>query len=229
MEPSQISVRCHFVRITRDQGFINVRFNNSPNSDILRSLDGKNKFNPAALRRIIRVAASPKQKTFKMKAFMAVFITLGILIAGCKSTRTTKTSGDTTQPGDSAQVVPKVSVGGSSVDTVTTASGLKYVEIKVGKGAMPQVGQKVTVHYTGWLTNGEIFVSSKDRGQPLSFTIGRAEVIQDWDEGVATMKIGGTRKLIIPSTLAYGERGTGGGKIPPNSALIFEMELLGVQ
>ncbi len=110
----------------------------------------------------------------------------------------------------------------------TTTSGLKYEDIKVGTGAQPSNGQKVSVHYTGWLTNGKKFDSSVDRGQPFQFVIGQGQVIKGWDEGVATMKIGGKRKLTIPPNLGYGAGGMP-PVIPPNSTLIFEVELLGVQ
>jgi peptidylprolyl isomerase len=112
---------------------------------------------------------------------------------------------------------------------ITTASGLKYVDIKVGTGASPKKGDMVSVHYTGWLTNGKKFDSSVDRGQPFEFGIGLGQVIQGWDEGVMSMKVGGKRKLIIPAELAYGNRAVGGGLIPPNSTLIFEVELLGIK
>jgi FKBP-type peptidyl-prolyl cis-trans isomerase len=117
------------------------------------------------------------------------------------------------------------------VDTgseVTTASGLKYVEIKEGIGPSPQTGQMVTVHYTGTLQNGKKFDSSVDSGQPLQFNIGVGQVIKGWDEGILTMKVGGKRKLIIPPELGYGSRGAG-GVIPPNATLIFEVELLDVK
>ena len=110
---------------------------------------------------------------------------------------------------------------------MTTASGLKYEDIVVGTGASPQVGQDVTVHYTGMLEDGTKFDSSLDRGQPFTFKIGVRQVIQGWDEGVMTMKIGGKRKLVIPPQLGYGARGAG-GVIPPNATLVFEVELLGV-
>lgn len=111
--------------------------------------------------------------------------------------------------------------------TVTTASGLKYVDVVVGKGASPQVGKAVKVHYTGTLENGKKFDSSVDRNEPFSFTIGVGQVIKGWDEGVMTMKVGGKRKLIIPSKLGYGARGAGGA-IPPNATLLFDVELLDV-
>jgi FKBP-type peptidyl-prolyl cis-trans isomerase len=113
-------------------------------------------------------------------------------------------------------------------DTVTTETGLQYVDLRPGTGAQPRPGQMVTVHYTGWLTNGKKFDSSHDRGKPFSFPIGRRKVIAGWDEGVSTMQVGGKRKLVIPSELGYGPRGAG-DKIPPDSTLVFEVELLEVK
>lgn len=114
-------------------------------------------------------------------------------------------------------------------EQVTTASGLKYVDLVIGGGETPKQGQLVTVHYTGILENGQKFDSSLDKGQPITFPIGMGRVIKGWDEGLMTMRIGGKRKLIIPPDLGYGARGAGGGVIPPNATLIFEVELLGVK
>ena len=115
---------------------------------------------------------------------------------------------------------------------MTTASGLQIADTKVGTGASPRTGQICVMHYTGWLyTNGAKgakFDSSLDRGQPFEFPIGTGRVIRGWDEGVASMKVGGKRTLIIPADLGYGARGAG-GVIPPNATLIFEVELLGVK
>jgi peptidylprolyl isomerase len=113
------------------------------------------------------------------------------------------------------------------VKTVTTDSGLKYVDVVVGKGASPVKGKQVKVHYTGTLENGKKFDSSVDRNEPFSFVIGVGQVIPGWDEGVMTMKVGGKRKLTIPSKLGYGARGAG-GVIPPNATLLFDVELLDV-
>lgn len=110
-------------------------------------------------------------------------------------------------------------------EVVTTPSGLKYIDIKEGNGAMPQSGQTAVVHYTGTLENGTKFDSSRDRNRPFSFKLGVGQVIKGWDEGVATMKVGGRRQLIIPPELGYGSRGAG-GVIPPNATLIFDVELL---
>jgi FKBP-type peptidyl-prolyl cis-trans isomerases 1 len=106
-----------------------------------------------------------------------------------------------------------------------TDSGLKYEDLIEGNGETAQAGQMVTVHYTGWLENGQKFDSSKDRNDPFRFKLGAGQVIRGWDEGVAGMKIGGTRKLTIPANLGYGARGAG-GVIPPNATLIFDVELL---
>ncbi len=116
----------------------------------------------------------------------------------------------------------------ASAKTITTASGLRYQVLKKGTGAVALAGHMVSVHYTGWLTDGKKFDSSVDRGQPFEFNLGAGQVIKGWDEGVAGMKVGEKRKLTIPADLGYGERGAG-GIIPPNATLVFDVELLGVQ
>jgi peptidylprolyl isomerase len=116
--------------------------------------------------------------------------------------------------------------------TTTTSSGLQYIDTVVGTGASPKTGQTCSMHYTGWLYNGGVkgakFDSSHDRNEPFEFQIGKGQVIGGWDEGVASMKIGGKRTLIIPPQLGYGARGAG-GVIPPNATLMFDVELLGVR
>jgi peptidylprolyl isomerase len=115
---------------------------------------------------------------------------------------------------------------------MTTPSGLQITDTKVGTGASPHTGQICVMHYTGWLyengAKGKKFDSSLDRGKPFEFPIGTQAVIGGWDEGVASMKVGGKRTLIIPPALGYGARGAG-GVIPPNATLLFEVELLGVK
>ena len=115
---------------------------------------------------------------------------------------------------------------------MTTTSGLQIIDTQVGTGATPRPGQTCVMHYTGWLyvngAKGQKFDSSVDRGRPFEFPIGRQRVIPGWDEGVATMKVGGKRTLIIPPQLGYGERGAGSA-IPPNATLIFDVELIGIK
>jgi FKBP-type peptidyl-prolyl cis-trans isomerase FkpA len=125
--------------------------------------------------------------------------------------------------------------GGSNAATnqvIEMPNGLKYTDTKTGEGAIAAAGNKVSVHYTGWLykndAKGAKFDSSVDRGQPFQFTLGAHQVIAGWDQGVAGMKVGGKRTLIIPPELGYGARGAG-GVIPPNATLMFDVELLGVQ
>jgi peptidylprolyl isomerase len=117
-------------------------------------------------------------------------------------------------------------------NVVTMPSGLKYIDIKVGTGPSPRTGQTCVMHYTGWLyeggKKGAKFDSSVDRGEPFEFRIGMHQVIAGWDEGVATMKVGGKRTLIIPPDLGYGARGAG-GVIPPNATLLFDVELLTIK
>jgi len=123
-----------------------------------------------------------------------------------------------------------VALGAAVLFAVTAwAADLKVEEIKAGSGETATPGSVVTVHYTGWLEDGTKFDSSRDRGQPFSFQLGAGQVIKGWDQGVAGMAVGEVRKLTIPPELAYGNRAVGGGLIPANSTLVFEVELLDVE
>jgi len=132
----------------------------------------------------------------------------------------------------STETTSSAPVGTQTMDTsaakTTDVTELKIEDKQVGKGAEATAGKTVSVHYTGWLTHGQKFDSSLDRGQPFKFRLGAGQVIPGWDKGVAGMKIGGKRKLTIPPNLGYGERGAG-GVIPPNATLVFDVELLGVE
>jgi peptidylprolyl isomerase len=131
-------------------------------------------------------------------------------------------------PAESAAATAARKLGTPTTSPVVkTPSGLEYIDVKAGDGAPAQAGQTVTVHYTGWLVNGQKFDSSFDHNQPFSFKLGVRQVIPGWDEGVAGMKPNGVRKLIVPPALAYGSRGA--GPIPANSTLIFEVQLLKAQ
>lgn len=148
--------------------------------------------------------------------------------ADTTSNPTATQASDTTSPTTTPTATPTTTEAATETGKeITTASGLKYVELKPGTGATPKPGQVITVHYTGTLENGTKFDSSRDRDQPFEFPIGAGQVIKGWDEGLSTMKVGGRRKLIIPPELGYGASGT--GPIPPNSTLIFDVELLGVK
>jgi FKBP-type peptidyl-prolyl cis-trans isomerase len=142
--------------------------------------------------------------------FLISFAVLG-LASGCGNSNKSVTSSPTKVSGPAT----------------TTSSGLQYWDIVVGTGATAVRGSEVKVHYTGWLTNGEKFDSSRDRGEPFAFRLGAGQVIKGWDEGVVGMKIGGKRQLRIPPELGYGANGAG-GVIPPNATLIFDVELLEV-
>ena len=154
------------------------------------------------------------------RMFLACSMTLSLALPACADEKTTPAA-------PAAAAVKKES------KMTKTPSGLEYEDAVVGTGASPKTGQTCVMHYTGWLfengaKKGKPFDSSVDRGQPFEFPIGQGRVIQGWDEGVATMKVGGKRTLLIPPALGYGPRGAG-GVIPPNATLLFEVELLGVK
>lgn len=131
-------------------------------------------------------------------------------------------------PSSGGQGAAGQGAAGQTGKEVTTPSGLKYTDVQLGTGATAQAGKTVSVHYTGTLTDGKKFDSSRDRNQPFTFALGTGQVIKGWDEGVAGMKVGGKRRLVIPPDLGYGARGAP-PVIPPNSTLIFDVELMDVK
>jgi peptidylprolyl isomerase len=185
-----------------------------------------------------------------MKTVLAMALAATVIFAACgsDSKKTTPTASPKTPSTQASPPTGGVKPGGSATasgsttpaqqsdgnapgipplkgDIQTTVDGLRYIDEKAGDGAAPTGGQTVTVHYTGWLTNGTKFDSSRDRNQPFSFVLGKGAVIKGWDEGLLTMKIGGKRRLIIPAALAYGPAGRP-PTIPQNSTLIFDVELI---
>jgi FKBP-type peptidyl-prolyl cis-trans isomerase len=156
----------------------------------------------------------------KMSRYWILIVIVAVLAAGVgvfMRSRSTSSSSGSAGGGPTA-------VSGAGT---TTATGLQYWDITMGTGTEAAAGKEVKVHYTGWLTDGQKFDSSVDRGEPFTFHLGAGEVIPGWDQGVAGMKVGGKRQLKIPPTLGYGERGAG-GVIPPNATLVVDVQLLGV-
>jgi FKBP-type peptidyl-prolyl cis-trans isomerase len=162
---------------------------------------------------------------------MALALIVAVGSAGCNETSQQSVASSSTTAGSSAPAAPasdtaaKAPKGGSMHKL---ANGLQYEDVVVGSGTMAEPGMNVSVHYSGWLTDGTPFDSSRDRGQPFKFQLGAGQVIQGWDEGVKGMRIGGKRKLTIPPDLGYGARGAS-GVIPPNATLVFDVELLDVK
>ena len=159
------------------------------------------------------------------RTFVAIAVIASVLLVACG--------------GDDEEAAPGVSPAATqagaegapppvSGEATVTASGLKIIDIEVGSGDEASAGQAATLHYTGWLADGTKFDSSLDRGQPFTFQLGAGEVIRGWDEGVAGMKVGGKRRLIIPSDLAYGPQGRP-PRIPPSAELTFDVELLEIR
>lgn len=185
---------------------------------------------------------SNEQKGIKLKVLLkrplrgfalTLLLLFSLVVAACGDNTPTNTALPAVQPTARTAATTAASGAASGVPPVTgastkTASGLEIIDVKVGDGPEAKVGQQVTVHYTGYLTDGKKFDSSVDRGQPFPFTLGTGQVIKGWDEGVAGMKVGGKRRLIIPSQLAYGPNGRP-PTIPGNAQLIFDVELLGVK
>jgi FKBP-type peptidyl-prolyl cis-trans isomerase FkpA len=160
----------------------------------------------------------------------ALVLALAVLGTACSQSEAPKQDQATAPQSSPAATTATASTQptiAAPTQTGATVTELQKEDSKIGTGDEAVAGKRVTVHYTGWLTDGTKFDSSKDRGQPFTFQLGGGQVIKGWDQGVAGMKVGGIRKLTIPPDLGYGARGAG-GVIPPNATLVFEVELLGV-
>ena len=177
-----------------------------------------------------------------MRRLLSLLVLAGLLVlvacgsedteAPASSSTASESTVDTPSSSDATSTTPAPAGPTEVADSVyaTSTAGLKTAALTEGSGTEATSGDRVTVHYTGWLQSDSTkFDSSRDRGEPFSFTLGAGEVIRGWDQGVRGMKVGGIRQLVIPPDLAYGSRGAGGGAIPPNATLIFEVELLEVR
>jgi FKBP-type peptidyl-prolyl cis-trans isomerase FkpA len=165
-----------------------------------------------------------KRSSLLLVVGLALFVTIGL--SGC-NTEAERPSQGAKSAGAKSSVKPE-STADNSKGNAEKPSGLVIKDEVVGKGTAAETGDRVTVHYTGWLVDGTKFDSSKDRSEPFSFALGAGNVIRGWEQGVAGMKVGGKRKLTIPPELAYGSRGAG-GVIPPDATLVFEVELLKIE
>lgn len=175
---------------------------------------------------------SSKDKTgfrASVLVLLMVIVLAGVFaLTGCSQQEPAQEPQEQAQPDASQPADPDAEVAPSEAPTSEDVSELKIEDTKKGKGAEVKKGDTVSVHYTGWLTDGTKFDSSKDSGNPFEFTVGAGQVIAGWDEGLPGMKVGGVRKLTIPSEMGYGSQGAG-GVIPPNATLIFEVELLAIK
>ncbi len=165
-----------------------------------------------------------RRSTKYLTTALGLLALASITVVGCSGTTASETPSEQAAP----EVREETSKAAPPSKTKSEVTELKVKDLVAGKGAEAKPGDRVSVHYTGWLEDGTKFDSSLDRKQPFQFTLGAGEVIKGWDEGVAGMRIGGKRKLTIPPELGYGEQGAG-GVIPPNAVLTFEVQLLGIE
>ena len=177
---------------------------------------------------LCRVNRDIFRKTWLLGAVVALGLVFGLACTQAAAPQPAPTAAAKPAAVVQNQASPAAAAQPNAGKEVTLPDGLKYTDDAVGTGAEAVAGKNVVVHYTGWLTDGTKFDSSRDRNQPFTFPLGRGQVIKGWDEGVAGMKVGGKRTLTIPPELGYGARGAG-GVIPPNATLKFEVELLDVK
>ena len=173
-------------------------------------------------------------KSFIRHRHVAVLLLIGTALTACQATTRpaapeTAAASAVAQPtaGTGTASTPPATGQASAAAGVTTSTGLQFIEVEAGSGPAPQPGDVVSVHYTGMLTDGTVFDSSRESNQPIQFPLGEGRVIPGWDEGIAMMREGGKARLVIPPDLGYGEQGAG-GVIPPNATLVFDVELVDV-